>query len=102
MNALQREALRPIAMQIARLTKIADATEHVARAARERAADARMYYQSTRTAAAENAMLRASIREYLAFQNFLEAEDAVKAGFAAREFVMAALREEEREKPGIA
>jgi len=44
-------------------------------------------------------MLRASIREQLAFENFLDADDAVKAGFAAREFVITALREEEREKP---
>lgn len=99
MNTIQREALRLIVMQIARLTKIADATEHAARTARERAAGARMYYQSAPTAAAENVMLRASIREYLAVQNFVEAEDAVTAGFAAREFVIAALRAEEHEKP---
>jgi hypothetical protein len=95
MNALQREALRVIVMQIARLIKMADAAEHAARTTRERAADARMSYQLAPTAAAENAMLRASIRENLAFEKSLEAEDAVKAGFAAREFVFAALREEE-------
>ncbi len=99
MNTIQREALRRIVLQIARLIKIADAAEDAACAARERAADARVYYQSARTTAAENAMLRASIREDLEFQKFLEAEDAVTGGFAAREFVMAALRTEEWEKP---
>jgi hypothetical protein len=98
MNALQREALRLIVIQIARLIKMADAAEHAARTSRERATDARMSYQLARTTAAEHAMLRASIRENIAFENFLEAEDRVKAGFAAREFVFAALREEEREK----
>ena len=85
-------------MQIARLIKMADAAEHAARTTRERAADARMYYQLAPTAAAENAMLTASIREHLELQNFFEAEDAVKAGFAARAFVMAALKAEEQEK----
>ena len=99
MNTIQREALRRIVLQIARLIKIADAAEDAACAARERAADARVYYRSAPTTAAENAMLRASIREDFAFQQFLEAEDAVTAGFAAREFVMAALRADEREKP---
>ena len=99
MNALQREALRLIAMQIARLIEIADAAEDAACTARERAVDARVYYRSAPTTAAENAMLRASIREDLAFQKFLEAEDAVTGGFAVREFVMAALRTEEWEKP---
>ena len=99
MDTIQRETLRLIVMQIARLIKIADAAEDAACTARERAVDARVYYRSAPTAAAENAMLRASIREDLAFQEFLEAEDAVTGGFAAREFVMAALRTEEWEKP---
>ncbi len=99
MNPIQREALRLIVMQIAQLIKMADAAEHAARTTRERASDARMSYQLAPTAAAENAMLRASIRKHLAFQNCFEADDAVKAGFAAREFVMAALRDEERKKP---
>jgi len=43
-------------------------------------------------------MLTASIREHLAFENFFDAEDAVKAGLAARQFVMTALRADEEEK----
>jgi hypothetical protein len=99
MNAIQREALRLIVMQIGRFIEIADAAEGAACTARERAADARVHYQSAPTTAAENSMLRASIQEDLAFQKFLEAEDAVTAGFAAREFVLVALRTEEWEKP---
>lgn len=98
MNQIQREALRLIVMEIARLVKIADAAERATRIASERAASARMLYQSARTVAAENAMLRASIREHLASENFFDAEDAVKAGFTARQFVMTALRAEEEEK----
>jgi hypothetical protein len=98
MNLIQEEAVRLIAIEIARLTNVADAAARAARIAHESAANALMFYQSARTAAAENAMRSASINEYLALDYLVDAEDAVKAGVAAREFVIAALTAEEEEK----
>ena len=99
MKPIQKEALRLIAIEIARLTKVADAAARAARIAHKRAAEARMCYQSVRTTAAEEAMLSTSINEYMAIDNLVDADDAVKAGVAAREVVMAALKAEAQEKP---
>ena len=98
MNLIQEEAARLIAMEIARLTDVADAAARAADIAQESAIDARLNYQSVRTTAAANAMRIASINEYLAVDALVDANDAAKVGCAAREFLIAALTAEEAER----
>jgi hypothetical protein len=98
MNPIQEEAARLIAIEIARLTDVADAAACAALIAQRSAVDARLNYQSARTTAAANAMRIASINEYLAVDALIDAGDAVKAGRAARELLITALRGEEAER----
>jgi hypothetical protein len=99
MAPIQNEVLRLIATETARLTQAADAAALVARSAHERAANARVSYRAAPTAEAESAMMKASIRADMALQDSHSAADAVKTALAAREFVIVALRAEEKGKP---
>jgi len=99
MNLIQKEALRLIGIELARLTMAADVTASAARTAQARASDARVFYRSAPTGEAESALLKAAIQENEAIQIAHDAYDEVNMALAAREFILGALKSEEHENP---
>jgi hypothetical protein len=100
MRQSQYEVLHHIDEKIERLNNAAEAEAVELRRAQQAAAEARMAYRVSPTDLTEHPIWKASMTADTQLENVRSADEAVKIGLAAREFIIAAFGEEEREKGG--
>ena len=98
MRQSQNEVLHLIDEQIERLKNAAEAEAVELRRTQQAAAEARIAYRASPTDVTERPMWKASMTADMQLENVRSADEAVQIGLAAREFIIAAFGEEEREK----
>lgn len=81
-----------------RIRNAAEAEALELRRTQQAAAEARLAYRASPTDLTEGPMWKASMTADMQLENARSADESVKIGLAAREFIIAAFGEEERKK----
>lgn len=98
MRQNQNEMLHLIDAQIKRLKNAAESEAAEVRRTQNAAAEARIAYRASPTDLTERPMWQASMTADMQLENMRSADESVKIGLAAREFIIAAFEEEERKR----
>ena len=100
MRQNQNEVLHYIDEKIEGLKNAAEAEAVELRRTQQAAAEARIAYRASPTDLTERPMWKMSMTADMQLENVRSADEAVKIGLAAREFIIAAFEGEERKNGG--